>query len=63
MFGNQNPPVQKPFGLQDQMSSSQQQALPVAFIGGTRKVAVKAMSKVYNLRAALAPAQIPVGKK
>jgi hypothetical protein len=62
MFGNQTPPTAKPFGLQDQMSSSQQQALPVAMFAGTRKVAVKAMSKIYNLYAAPAPNTTPSKK-
>lgn len=62
MFGNQNPPQQKPFGIQDQMSCSQQQAVPVAMFAGTRKIAVTAMSKVYNLRAAPAPNQVPAKK-
>lgn len=59
MFGQQNPIIAKPFGVGDQMSSSQQQGLPVAIFAGTRKIAVKALSRVYNLRAAPAPQQIP----
>jgi len=62
MFGNQSPPQQKPFGIGDQMSCSQQQTLPVAMFAGTRKVAVKAMSKVYNLYTAPAPNQTPQKK-
>lgn len=44
------------------MSSSQQQTLPVAYFAGTRKIAVKALSKVYNLYTAPAPQQIPTKK-
>jgi hypothetical protein len=55
MFGNQNPTTQQPFGVQDQMTCSQQQALPVALVAGTRKIAVKALSEVYNKYAAPAP--------
>lgn len=54
--------IQKPYGLQDQMSCSQQQALPVAMFAGTRKVAIKAMSKVYNIYTAPAPNTIPTKK-
>jgi hypothetical protein len=62
MFGNQSPPQAQPFGVGDQMSISQQQALPVAIFGGTRKIAVKAMSKIYNLYTAPAPNQTPTKK-
>jgi hypothetical protein len=62
MYGNQTPPTQQPFGLEDQMSCSQQQCLPVAMFAGTRKIAIKALSKVYNLYTAPAPNQIPVKK-
>jgi len=58
-FGNQQPVQPQPFGIGDQMTSSQQQGIPVAFIAGTRKIAVQAMSKVYNLNAAPAPNSIP----
>ena len=51
MMGNSSsPPQQKPFGVQDQMTSNQQQAMPVAYIAGTRKIAVKWLTPVYNLR-------------
>jgi hypothetical protein len=62
VYGNQNPPQPLPFGLGDQMSSSQQQTLPVAYFAGRRKIAVKAMSKVYNLYTAPAPSTIPTKK-
>lgn len=62
MYSNPTPPVAQPFGIQDQMSCSQQQALPVAMFAGTRKIAIKAMSKVYNLYTAPAPNQIPSKK-
>ena len=61
-FGNQQPVQPQPFGIGDQMTSSQQQAIPVAFIAGTRKIAVQAMSEVYNLNAQPAPNQIPQKK-
>ena len=61
-FGNQQPTQPQPFGIGDQMTSSQQQAIPVAFVAGTRKIAVQAMSKVYNLNAQPAPNQIPQKK-
>ena len=61
-FGNQQPKQPQPFGIGDQMTSSQQQGIPVAFIAGTRKIAVQAMSKVYNLRVAPAPNTIPQKK-
>ena len=58
MMGNSSqPPQAKPFGVQDQMTSNQQQALPVAYVAGTRKVAVKWMTPIYNLRSAPAPAR------
>lgn len=56
MMGNSSqPPQAKPFGVQDQMTSNQQQALPVAYVAGTRKLAVKWMTPIYNLRSAPAP--------
>ena len=63
MMGNSSqPPQAQPFGIQDQMTSNQQEALPVAYIAGTRKIAVKWMTPIYNLRSAPAPNQTP-GKK
>ena len=56
------PPKAQPFGVQDQMTANQQQALPVAYIAGTRKIAVKWMTPIYNLRSAPAPNTSP-GKK
>ena len=61
-FQQPKPPVAQPFGVQDQMTANQQQAVPVALVMGTRKIAVKAMSPVYNLRAAPAPNSIPSKK-
>ena len=56
MGGNaQSAPTAKPFGTQDQMTANQQQALPVAYVAGTRKLAAKWMTPVYNLRSAPAP--------
>ena len=60
--GNQQTPQSKPFGLQDQMTANSQQALPVAYVAGTRKVAVKWFTPVYNLRAAPAPSTKPSKK-
>ena len=64
MGGNNNPttPTNKPFGVQDQMTSNQQQAVPVAYVAGTRKLAAKWFTKIYDLRSAPAPNAIP-GKK
>jgi hypothetical protein len=61
-FQQPKPPQPQPFGVQDQMTANSQQAVPVALVMGTRKIAIKAISPVYNLRAAPAPNQIP-GKK
>lgn len=56
MKGNlQQAPQQKPFGIQDQMTATNQQALPVPYIAGTRKIALTWDSPVYNLRTAPAP--------
>ena len=62
MMGNNTPPTAQPFGIQDQMTSNQQQALPVAYIAGTRKIAVKWMTPIYNLYSAPAPNQPGKGK-
>jgi hypothetical protein len=51
-----------PLGISDQQTSSQQQAVPVAYVCGTRKIAVTWLSPVYNLRAVEAPIQTG-GKK
>ncbi|MEI8288764.1 MAG: hypothetical protein WCH99_04780 [Verrucomicrobiota bacterium] len=61
MFGTQESPKPQPFGVQDQMTANNQQALPVAYVAGTRKLAVKWMSPIYNLRSAPAPTRS--GKK
>lgn len=55
-------PTNQPFGVQDQMTSNQQQAVPVAYIAGTRKVSVKWMTPIYNLRSAPAPNTTPTKK-
>lgn len=59
---NTNPPQPKPFGIQDQMTSSQEQSLPVPMFAGTRIIAVKAISKVYKLYTAPAPNTQPTKK-
>lgn len=60
-MASSNPPAptNKPFGLQDQMTANQQQGVPVAYIAGTRKVAVKWFTPIYNLHAAPAPQTVP----
>lgn len=55
-------PKNQPFGVQDQMTSNNQQAVPVAYIAGTTKVAVKWFTPIYNLRSAPAPNTIPTKK-
>ena len=55
MFGSTQPPVTQPFGLQDQMTSNQTQAVPLAYVAGTRIVAAKWFTPIYNLRVAPAP--------
>lgn len=62
MFGNKTQTQPQPFGLQDQQTSNSQQAVPVAYVAGTRKIAVTAISPVYNLRTAPAPNTIPTKK-
>jgi hypothetical protein len=61
-MSNPPPPKNAPFGVQDQMTSNNQQAVPVAYVAGTRKVAAKWFTPIYNLRSAPAPQAIP-GKK
>ena len=62
MSGNTStPPQAQPFGIQDQQTSNQQQAVPVAYIAGTRKVAVKWLTPIYNLNSQPAPTRS--GKK
>jgi hypothetical protein len=56
------PAKNQPFGVQDQMTANNQQAVPVAYVAGTRKIAVKWFTPIYNLRSAPAPNQFP-GKK
>ena len=62
MFGNQTQKQPQPFGVEDQQTANSQQAVPLPYIAGTRKVAVKAMSPVYNLNTAPAPNQVPTKK-
>jgi hypothetical protein len=62
MFGNQTTKQPQPFGVDDQQTSNSQQAVPLPYVAGTRKVAVKAMSPVYNLNTAPAPNQVPTKK-
>jgi len=62
MFGNQQPRKAQPFGIQDQQTSNVQQALPVAYIAGTHKIAVKWITPIYNLRSAQAPDTVPTKK-
>ena len=59
---NNSTPQTRPFGVQDQMTSNQQQAVPVAYVAGTRKLAAKWFTKIYNLRSAPAPNAIPSKK-
>jgi hypothetical protein len=62
MFGNKTQQQPQPFGIQDQQTSNSQQAVPLPFVAGTRKIAVKAMSGVYNLQTKPAPTQVPSKK-
>jgi hypothetical protein len=63
MIGNSSsqPPQAQPFGVQDQMTANQQQALPGAYVAGTRKLVIKWVGPIYNLRSAPAPQR--TGKK
>jgi len=55
-LGNSNQsPKSQPFGVQDQMTSNSRQAVPVAYVAGTRKIAVVWVTPIYNLRTAPAP--------
>jgi hypothetical protein len=56
------PPTNKPFGVSDQMTSKQTQAVPVNYVAGTRKVALQWFTPIYNLRSAPAPNTIPSKK-
>ncbi len=62
MFGNQTQKQPLPFGIQDQQTSNSQQAVPLPYVAGTRKLAVKAMSGVYNLQTKPAPNAVPSKK-
>jgi len=55
-------PQPKPWGVQDQMTATNQQAVPVAYVAGTRKLAITWFSKLYNLRSAPAPSTTPQKK-
>jgi len=61
-ISNPPAPTNQPFGVQDQMTANNQQAVPVAYIAGTRKVAVKWFTPIYNLRSAPAPNTAPSKK-
>ena len=61
-MSNPPAPANQPFGVQDQMTSNQQQAVPVAYVAGTRKVSAKWMTPIYNLRSAPAPQTTPSKK-
>ena len=61
MSSSTTAPTAKPFGVQDQMAANTQQAMPVAYVAGTRKLAAKWMTPIYNLRSAPAPGK--PGKK
>ncbi|MDB6017659.1 MAG: hypothetical protein JWR19_2148 [Pedosphaera sp.] len=51
-FGTSTPaPAPAAAGIQGQQLSTNQQAIPVAFVAGTRKIAVNWMCRVYNQRA------------
>jgi len=56
------PPEPNPAGIEDEQVSSSQEAVPVPFVTGTRKIAVKWISRVYNQKSKPAPAERP-GKK
>ena len=62
MFGNKTQQQPQPFGIQDQQTCNSQQAVPLPVVCGTRKIAVRAMSPVYNLNTAPAPNQVPTKK-
>ncbi len=58
MFGgsdNTPAPTPTPAGVQGQQLSTNQQAVPVAYVAGTRKIAVTWLSRVYNQRAVVSP--------
>jgi len=52
----------KALPVDDEEVSTAPQAVPVPFIAGTRKVAIRWISRTYNQRARVAPAERP-GKK
>lgn len=51
MISTSSTQTSKPFGITDQMTSKNTQAVPVAYVCGTRKIAVTWISPVYNLLA------------
>ena len=61
-MGNPPTPTNQPFGAQDQMTANVQQAVPVSYIAGTRKVSVKWITPIYNLNTQPAPNAIPSKK-
>jgi len=63
MGSSQQPPQPQPFGVQDQMTSNTQQAMPIAYVAGTRIIAVKWITPIYNLYSKPAPSGSAKGKK
>lgn len=62
-FGNHKPPPEPDTaGIEEEQVSSSQESVPVPFVAGTRKIAVKWISRVYNQKSKPAPAERP-GKK
>ena len=55
IFSTQQPPQAQPFGLQDQMTSAATQAVPLAYLAGTRIIAATWFAPIYNMRVAPAP--------
>lgn len=58
-ISNPPAPTNKLFGIQDQMTANQQQAVPAAYVAGTRKIAVKWFTPIYNLHTKPAPNTVP----
>ena len=55
LFSTPQPTTAQPFGLQDQMTSAATQAVPLAYLAGTRIIASTWFTPIYNLRVAPAP--------
>jgi hypothetical protein len=60
--GAQPAPQPEPTSLEDESISSSEEAVPVPWLAGERKISLKWISRVYNQRAQEAPVQRP-GKK